>query len=854
MANPWDNDAVLSVFDAALAREGVSGKLGDVARSIYQQESGSGKNSKTSNAGAVGGMQIIPSTFASVADKGWDINDPMLNARAGIRYLKQLDEQSGGNPALTAAGYYGGPSGLEKARKGIAVSDPRNPNAPNTLQYGQQVAARLPKNPVVNALDAVTDAVMPSANASQSNWWDKDEVVANGKTGIVQDVKQGVGNVLAGAVRGAGSIGATLLSPFDAAARAVNGGKPLTVGGYDVIGQDRRAGMDAGLQSMGAELDSYMFKGGKIASEIAGTAGAGGVVAQGIGRVAPAAVAGSPRLAQALQAVRSGGFALGGTAATGLAGRAADLGVRAAGGAVSGAAQAGMVDPGEIGVGALIGGALPVGVKGLGAAADGLGNFVRQVKRPAETRLASKLAQSLGMTSEELSAAVSRQGPSMLPGYQETVPQILQNPITSQLQRTLKTAGANALGDAERVQQGQMRAALERVAPIDLSVQDAAARAGSAIENYALPAEQSARQKVGALFDAIPSDEAMMQLPLQKMQEAQMKFLGAGTFGKGGALVEQAMDTATGIGFNTSELTFKAVPFDQLQNLRSSVSEAIAAADKNGQAQAKAALTQIKNSIDNKVGEVASGIKQPGEVFTPQAIDAWGQALNAHSAKKLQFNTGPQSSIFRQGGDSQAAIQGAEIPGKFFSGRRSQVEDVKSLNRLIGDNPSLLRDMKGYAVTEGASTANAAEELTSKYTKWLNSRSGANRELFTAQENATLGEVGKAVTRGLKAENLGRVSGSDTAQKLEALNNLGLLDSKIVNILGSKIPFVGSGLKDLRETAGQTRNNALAKLLANPDDLAKALKPGTPQSNALLGYMNRAGAISSNVLPVLSAQ
>lgn len=135
------------LFEAALSAEGVTGTLADVARSIYMQESGGGRNTKTSNAGAVGGMQIIPSTFKSVADKDWDISDPMHNARAGIRYLSQLNKQSGGDPALTAAGYYGGPGGMEKARRGIAVSDPRNPNAPNTLQYGQQVAARLGKTP-----------------------------------------------------------------------------------------------------------------------------------------------------------------------------------------------------------------------------------------------------------------------------------------------------------------------------------------------------------------------------------------------------------------------------------------------------------------------------------------------------------------------------------------------------------------------------------------------------------------------------------------------------------------------------------------------------------------------------------
>lgn len=131
------------LFEEALAAEGITGQLAEVARSIYKQESGGGKNTKTSNAGAVGGMQILPTTFASVADKGWDINDPMMNARAGIRYIKQMDKLAGGDPALIAAGYYGGPGGLQKAKQGIAVSDPRNPNAPNTLQYGQQVAARV---------------------------------------------------------------------------------------------------------------------------------------------------------------------------------------------------------------------------------------------------------------------------------------------------------------------------------------------------------------------------------------------------------------------------------------------------------------------------------------------------------------------------------------------------------------------------------------------------------------------------------------------------------------------------------------------------------------------------------------
>lgn len=173
------------------------------------------------------------------------------------------------------------------------------------------------------------------------------------KTSIMQDIKQGAGNLAAGAVRGAGSVGATLLAPVDAAARAVGVQN-------DFIGRtDRRQAMDDGLQTAGAQPDSLMYKGGKLAGEIAGTAGAGGAVANVLAKV-PGAAAVAPNL---LNAVRTGGLSAPG----------ANLLTRAAGGAISGAATAGLANPEDAPSGALFGGALPVGVKVAGAA----GNLLR---------------------------------------------------------------------------------------------------------------------------------------------------------------------------------------------------------------------------------------------------------------------------------------------------------------------------------------------------------------------------------------------------------------------------------------------------------------------------------------------
>lgn len=206
---------------------------------------------------------------------------------------------------------------------------------------------------------------------------------ATPKTTLMQDVKQGAGNTLAGLVRGAGSIGATLLAPIDIASDAING-KGLSL----ESNRQRRADMDAALSTMGAETDSFGYGAGKLAGEVAGTAGLGGALANGTrmglamaGKSAPAA------LESLLTAIGSGGFSTGSKVAPGVLPFLKDQGVRALGGAVSGGAAAGLVNPEDAGMGALAGGALPGVVKAAGEAGKLVG------------RGASTLAQNtLGMT------------------------------------------------------------------------------------------------------------------------------------------------------------------------------------------------------------------------------------------------------------------------------------------------------------------------------------------------------------------------------------------------------------------------------------------------------------------------
>lgn len=338
-------------FTAALKAEGVPDSVAAIARSIYQQESGSGSNTKTSNAGAEGGMQVIPSTFDSVADKGWDRKDPYDNARAGIRYVKQMYDKAGGDPALTAAGYYGGPGGLEKARQGVAVSDPRNPNAPDTLQYGKQIAARIPKGTVASALDKVTDAIIPSAKANTLSGSPyekmsdaeliaayeaskKETPAVAGKRSTMDELGRQPGLTARLAVNAAASLPVAIT---DAVTGAVNSGLDLVQGkdkGFRFQGAGKSLnnlmtaaglpepdnGVERVVQDIGSAVGGAggMIKGGEALAKY------GGPVAQGVGKMLAAGpalqVASAATGAGASGVTREAGGGAGAQLAAGLAG------------------------------------------------------------------------------------------------------------------------------------------------------------------------------------------------------------------------------------------------------------------------------------------------------------------------------------------------------------------------------------------------------------------------------------------------------------------------------------------------------------------------------------------------------
>ena len=355
--------------------------------------------------------------------------------------------------------------------------------------------------------------------------------------GFAQKLGRQVLNAGAGALRGAGSIGATLLAPVDMLGDAM-AGKGLSL----ESNRKRRQDMTDALGSMGADTESLAFGAGKIGGEIAGTAGIGGIFARGA-----QAVGAAPGVVNALG---SAGFTTGAKAAPGFMGGATNLLTRSGAGAAVGGASAAMVDPETAGTGALIGGVLPGSIQALGAAGSGVATLYRRLMSKGDTAGAKKLAAALGASTPAQRQAIIdklRSAETLVPGSTPTVAQALQSPESGLLQKLVyDSPGGGALVNKIQAQGTARKAALERVAPT-VATGPASARAdfGNALAKFAQEGDAAAKAKTSALYNQVPQDEAALYLP--NLAESRDKYFGRGSF-VDRAPADKAVQTAQEIG------------------------------------------------------------------------------------------------------------------------------------------------------------------------------------------------------------------------------------------------------------------------------------------------------------------
>ena len=80
-------------------------------RAIYENETASGKNVRSSSAGAQGHMQLMPSTAKEMGVA--DIADPYQNIEGGVKYYAKMLKKFG-DPVVAAAAYNAGPGNVSK--------------------------------------------------------------------------------------------------------------------------------------------------------------------------------------------------------------------------------------------------------------------------------------------------------------------------------------------------------------------------------------------------------------------------------------------------------------------------------------------------------------------------------------------------------------------------------------------------------------------------------------------------------------------------------------------------------------------------------------------------------------------
>lgn len=621
---------------------------------------------------------------------------------------------------------------------------------------------------------------------------------------------QHVGNLAAGAVRGAGSIGATILAPIDIASDFIDG-KGLSLRSN----RERRSAMDAALQTLGAEPDSLMYKGGKLASEVAGTAGIGGAAASGI----RAAAAVAPRLAPAINALAdataTGGLSAGPAGPTNALAR---LGTQIAGGAINGGLSAAAVDPSSAGSGAAIGGALPIAGKIVGMGGEVAGSLVRPFFASGQNRIVGEVLRNSATDAPQarnglLSAL------AVIPGSSPTTAAAAGDTGLASLQRTMQNASpefAANLAARETAQNQARTAALEAVAgnPGKITLAEEARDALT----------KPMRDRALAAAGQVPSESIVASIDrmLSNPENA-------------GKLSQQALNEYRGRIAQFSENG--AIDARALYAIRKDIGDTLSGklqGEAGNLKYASGQLIGVKSLIDD-------AIEQAGRRADPVATAA-GAIENNPSMLRLPS----QNPIAVSGGAVPDATVGSARTGwrdylQTYAQHSIPIDQMKQLETVLKGAQTGTVDRMGTPLLSAAKLNNILKDGGDDLAKSLSAEQMALVRNLQADLNASqiVGNTGRAV-------------GSNTVQNL-AQNQL--LVNALGQKLGSSVPAT-STLGRLLQIPYGAANRQIQERLGNAllDPRAAAAVMAEPQTNSLVRALSPAAQAAYRTAPVLIGQ
>ena len=825
----------MNPLERALQAEGVTGTLADLARSIYQQESSSGRNAKTSNRGAVGGMQVIPATFQRVADPGWNIADPVQNARAGVRYLRMLHEQAGGDPKLTAAGYYGGEGAIPKARAGVAVRDPVNPNAPNTIQYGEQVAARLPMKIDPNTIK--WDA--PKIDPAQVKWDEPaPEPMKVTINGTAADERSPVQQIIDNPWTALEAPGAGLLKGMLSLPQSVGYLLPkalefsTSLGGLADNPVSRFFGTSADTMSGANKSVNDAFRAAHGDSALATAGEIGGNI---VGASALPFVRGAEGASALWQA---GGWA------NRLKSLLAATGVGAGQGVVLGT-QTNADSPVK---NALVGGAGGAAGQLVAGAGAGIVNKVREMRAGAPFRAGERITRA----AVDPAAVEQRLGSAqtLVPGSQPMAHQVAEDPGVARLAKTVRNYSAQI--PAREVQQdAARRAAVESVAPVTGTPIEAATAAGDTITREATAVRAALKDAIRGAYNVPELQGMYLTPPRDEVRQVLRQFypgkIPSGTPNEA-AVKSLVQNLSEGIPIGFPELQkFRKLASDQAWGLA------------NTDPTAAAAYGAIRDILDGLPDRAISA----GNLM-PKSAKAFETAKGLRRELGTRFETGPAAGMWKRGADKLPQRQGAEVYRGFFNSGPTQGTDIAGLHAMLPDNQNAIDMVRRAAVTDldnFATKGSSGEYSASKFNNWLTGRGEALPGVFTPDQLGTLGNVGADLSRAERAIALAAAKGGSDTEMNRILSNTAIdspvLTGAIENIV-RRIPVVGN----IAATAARGVQGGMSEALRRraAEELAAVIMDPAAAANAMRTYAqitgSRAAAPAAGPLllsPALSA-
>ena len=394
-----------------------------------------------------------------------------------------------------------------------------------------------------------------------------EQPLVDGNISSVAQAKS-IANMVAGGLKGASQIGATILAPIDYLAQKTG------ISNSFIGRDDRRQAVTQGLQEMGADPNSFAYKGGEIGAEIAGTAGLPGAIGGQVAKIAP-------RLGAA---ITSGGFSTGAPATRALSIQGArNAAIRIGGGAASGAAMAGAIDPEQAGTGAMIGGAIPIAGKLAGESGRLLKEYViNPLFRPSKAAM-NKLVQDAGGI-EQAKAAIDRaiKAGKTMSGESYTLGQAGKNAGLASTERARSAVNPENYQPIYQAQREARVKALQGIGQDEVALENAiATRSGNAKTAY------------GAVNNKeFPVTEDLVKLAHRAKSggaigEAQ-KIAGI----EGRAFSTQQMD-------DIGQVIGEAVKGGDLHSVKMGIDQAIG----NATGHQKAALVQLKNEFLDWMGK-----------------------------------------------------------------------------------------------------------------------------------------------------------------------------------------------------------------------------------------------------------